>query len=107
MFLSARNVEANLALLRNEYNAAYGQYVALEDQRTRMRQDYNQQVDTLRQELNRMDRDQKRNLARLDKLIRGPLPSSTRARALDDKAQVFWVHYPYPVEARRQALLEK
>ncbi len=106
LFFSARNVEANLALLRNEYNAAYGQYLSLEDQRTRTRQDYNQQVDVLRQEINQMDRDQKRNLARLDKLIRGPLPSSTRARALDDKAQVFWVHYPFPVEARRQEILD-
>lgn len=106
LFFSARNVEANLAMLRNEYNAAYGQYLTLEDQRTRTRQDYNQQVEQLRQELNKMDRDQKRNLARLDKLIRGPLPSSTRARALDDKAQVFWVHYPYPVETRRQEMLD-
>ncbi len=92
-------LRAHLATLRQQLNA-------LELQRRSLAQSLDAQLSTLQGELQQVQRSERQNLTRRDKLLGSTAPVPTSARVISDQIKVLATYDPYPVEAERQRLLQ-
>ncbi|HMP79100.1 MAG TPA: hypothetical protein PKD54_06580 [Pirellulaceae bacterium] len=101
-----RGIETDLFGLRGHVASLQQQLRTLELQRRSLANSLDVQLGTLQGEITQIQRTQRQNQTRRDKLVSGSAPVPTSARVIADQIKILATYDSFPTEVERQKLLQ-
>ena len=104
---SARMAETDLNAAGNQRASSQNQLGALVAERNQLIQFYDGQMRQLRAEQKENDRQKRRNLAKVERLVSGPVRVTGKAASIKNEIVDFTTYAPFPLEQYRQAMIDE
>lgn len=99
--------QGDLVSARNQFAQARSQLNGLSIEQAQISRQYDEQIRTLRNEQREIERQKRRNLAKIEKLTTGPVKVTGKAAQVKNEIPALTTYYPFPLEDFRQRWLDR